>query len=200
MNAAGTLLDEGLIVRSFVDSFAPKATATLLKRTQHLWAYCESTLKDCKGSPLQFRESVLHKYLESMRQNCRNPTSASAFLESVRFLHGAVKLTCFQHDVCLSARCTGLAKSEMQKKRITVQTDCGYGLAAGEIRGAASSIIGELHRRTYAFLPLRLCQVGRRPAFWKSSLLRRLALASSRRAPGITKRPWLRRTSRCSCP
>ena len=122
VDAAGSLMEENLIVRSFIDSFAPKATSTLLKRTQHLWAFCEFVLREGKGSPLHFREPVVYDYLETMRQREKGPTSPSSFLEAIHFLHGIARLTCFGQNVLLSARCIGLAKSEMHKKRVTVQS------------------------------------------------------------------------------
>ena len=50
----------------------------------------------------------------------KEPTSPSSFLEAIHFLHAIARLTCFGQNVLLSARCIGLAKSEMHKKRVTV--------------------------------------------------------------------------------
>ncbi len=51
VDAAGKLVSEDLISKSFQDAFAAKATATLIKRTAHLWDYASYVTKRNLGSP-----------------------------------------------------------------------------------------------------------------------------------------------------
>ena len=122
VDAAGRLVDESVITRSFVDCFSPKATSTLLKRTTHLWAYCTFVTEGQLGSPLEFPEPVLYQYLNHMRDSNRGATASASFLQSINFLHGTVRLTVFSGGILLSSRCTGLAKSEASRKRVTKQS------------------------------------------------------------------------------
>ena len=122
VDAAGRLVDEAVITRSFVDCFAPKATSTILKRTTHLWGYCVYVTDEKLGSPLEFQEQVLYQYLNHVRDSNRGATASAAFLQSINFLRGTVRLTVFMGGIVLSSRCTGLAKSEASRKRVTKQS------------------------------------------------------------------------------
>ena len=122
VDAAGRLVDESVITRSFVDCFAPKATSTILKRTTHLWGYCAFVTERQLGSCLEFSEPVLYQYLNHMRDSHRGATASASFLQSINFLHGTVRLTVFMGGIVLSSRCTGLAKSEAARKRVTKQS------------------------------------------------------------------------------
>ena len=75
VDAAGRLVDEATITKSFVDSFAPKATSTMLKRTTHLWSFCIFVTDKKLGSPLEFQEPVVYGYLNSMRDSGRGATA-----------------------------------------------------------------------------------------------------------------------------
>ena len=122
VDAAGRLVDEATITKSFVDSFAPKSTSTVLKRATHLWSFCVYVTDKKLGSPLEFLEPVVYEYLNFMPESGRGATAPGSFLQSIGFLHGVVRLTAFPNGVLLSARCTGLAKSEASKKRPTKQS------------------------------------------------------------------------------
>ena len=143
VDAAGRLVEEATITKSFVDSFAPKATSTILKRTTHLWGFCSFVTDRKLGSPLEFQEPVVYGYLNFMRDSSRGATAPASFLQSIGFLHGVVRLTSFPHGVLISARCSGLAKSESSRKRPTKQstvltTDQVWGLERFVVNNAPS--------------------------------------------------------------
>ena len=123
VDAAGKLVGEEIIVKSFRDAFAPKATSTLVKRTSYLWGYCSFVTTRNLGSPLAFTESVVYIYLEDMRESGRGATAPSSFIEAIGFLHGTVRLSCFKNGFLISARCKGIATSEWQRKRVTKQSE-----------------------------------------------------------------------------
>ena len=121
LDAAGSLVDERLIQKSFVDCFSPKSTNTLLKRSNLLWNFCKWVLANKLGSPLQFREDVVYMYLDYLQSSGRGATTASSFLDSIAFLHGLAKIGTFQDGLVISGRCRGLARSQYARKRKKVQ-------------------------------------------------------------------------------
>ena len=83
VDAAGRLVDEATITKSFVDSFAPKSTSTVLKRTTHLWSFCVYVTDKKLGSPLEFLEPVVYEYLNFMQESGRGATAPGSFLQSI---------------------------------------------------------------------------------------------------------------------
>ena len=122
VNAAGALQDEELVARSFRDAFMSKSTGTLIKRVTSLWGLC-CFLNDKGVAPLNFREDLLYEYLSDMRDRNRGATAASALLSAIRFIHGVVKIKGLPKEVEFSARCDGLARGEMARKRPTKQSE-----------------------------------------------------------------------------
>ena len=116
LSSAGTLVDESVIVQSFSDAFAPKATSTLVKRMSALWRYgkwCMTT----HTSPFNMKEEQLYAYLTQLRDSQAAPSAAESFIEAIHFLHSIVFIKCFANGVSVSGRCKGLAKSELMRKR-----------------------------------------------------------------------------------
>ncbi|CAE7853945.1 unnamed protein product, partial [Symbiodinium necroappetens] len=122
VNAAGALQDEELVVRSFRDAFTSKSTGTLVKRVSSLWPFC-SFLNDKGVPPLNFVEELLYDFLNKLREAKRGATAASSLLSALRFIHGVVKIKDQPKDLVFSARCEGLARGEMSKKRPTKQSE-----------------------------------------------------------------------------
>ena len=122
VNAAGALQDEEIVVRSFRDAFMSKSTGTLLKRVSSLWPFC-CYLNDKMVPPLDFREELLYDFLNLMREHKRGATAASSLLSAIRFIHGVVKIRGLPEEISFSARCEGLARGEMSRKRPTKQSE-----------------------------------------------------------------------------
>ena len=122
VNAAGALQDEELVAGSFRDAFMSKSTGTLIKRVSSLWGFC-CCLNDKGVAPLNFREDLLYEYLSAMRDHNRGATAASALLSAIRFIHGVVKIKGLPQEMEFSARCEGLARGEMARKRPTKQSE-----------------------------------------------------------------------------
>eukprot|EP00439_Symbiodinium_sp_Y106_P018052 s11775_g2.t1 len=99
-----------------------KSTGTLIKRVTSLWGLC-CFLNDKGVAPLNFREDLLYEYLCDMRDRNRGATAASALLSAIRFIHGVVKIKGLLKELEFSARCDGLARGEMARKRPTKQSE-----------------------------------------------------------------------------
>lgn len=116
LTAAGTLTDESMVAQSFSDSFAPKATSTLVKRMSSLWRYAKWCTNQ-RLSPLHVTEPVVYRYLCWLREEHAAPTAASNFVEALRFLHGVVFIKSMSAELTLSGRCRGLAREQLQRKQ-----------------------------------------------------------------------------------
>ena len=121
VNAAGALQDEDIVARSFRDAFMSKSTGTLIKRVSSLWGFC-SFLNDRGIPPLDFREELLYEFLNMIREANRGATAASSLLSAIRFLHGVIKIKGLPKEITFSARCEGLARGELGRKRPTKQS------------------------------------------------------------------------------
>ena len=121
VSAAGALQDEDIVARSFRDAFMGKSTGTLIKRVSSLWGFC-SFLNDRGVPPLDFREELLYEFLNKIREENRGATAASSLLSAIRFLHGVIKIKGLPKEVSFSARCEGLARGELGRKRPTKQS------------------------------------------------------------------------------
>ena len=109
-NLVGRAAEEEEIKKSFSAAFRMKATSTLCKRTSALLKFFRWALSGAKlNSPLTFTEQHLFDYMKVFTEGQGGPTSASQFLEALRFLHGVVVLRHAALDVCISARVKGMA-------------------------------------------------------------------------------------------
>ena len=108
-------MEENLIVRSFIDSFAPKATWTLFEEDS------------ASVGLLRVRPERREGFSPSFQGACRvrlprvNATTTEGADIPFLFL-GDHTFPSWDCKALLSARCIGLAKSEMHKKRVTVQS------------------------------------------------------------------------------
>ena len=109
-NLVGRAAEEDEIKKSFSAAFRMKATSTLCKRTSALLKFFRWALSGAQlHSPLNFTEQNLFDYMKVFTEGQGGPTSASQFLEALRFLHGVVVLRHAALDVCISARVKGMA-------------------------------------------------------------------------------------------
>ena len=61
---AAFLSDDQAMFKSFNDTFAPKATSTLIKRAAELWRFFEFCLETGFGSPLKAREREVSAFVQ----------------------------------------------------------------------------------------------------------------------------------------
>ncbi|CAJ1452595.1 unnamed protein product [Effrenium voratum] len=114
MNVAGQLEPEETITATFCDVFAPKSTATLVKRSSDFYALAEWIVKQgCR--PLSFSEKELYAYLQVLRQAGAAPTKADSTLQAVRFVIGILGAS-MQVSLVVSSRCKGAARAMFETK------------------------------------------------------------------------------------
>ena len=115
--AATRLMDDALVQQSFSDAFRSKATGTLLKRAGSLERYFRWAVENQVASPFSVGESVIYDYLSYLRSAESAATSASHFVESLRFLHSVANLCRMDLPAVLSARVQGVARDMYLGKR-----------------------------------------------------------------------------------
>ena len=71
---------------------------------------------------MDFREELLYDFLNRIREANRGARAASSLLSAIRFLHGVIKIKGLPKEVSFSARCEGLARGELGRKRPTKQS------------------------------------------------------------------------------
>jgi hypothetical protein len=82
------------------DAMSNKATGTLLKRASSMWRFA-CWLEHCElGTCFNQTEQVLYRYMNCMRDTGSAPTSASHFIESLRFLQSSFQIS---EDGCRSS-------------------------------------------------------------------------------------------------
>ena len=110
-------MDDALVQQSFSDAFRSKATGTLLKRASSLERYFRWAVENQIASPLSVGESVIYDYLSYLRSAESAATSASHFVEALRFLHSVANLCRMDLPTVLSARVQGVARDMYLGKR-----------------------------------------------------------------------------------
>eukprot|EP00439_Symbiodinium_sp_Y106_P029669 s9380_g3.t1 len=115
--AATRLMDDALVQQSFSDAFRSKATGTLSKRAGSLERYFRWAVENQIASPLSVGESVIYEYLSYLRSVESAATSASHFVEALRFLHSVAVLCRMDLSTVLSARVQGVARDMYLGKR-----------------------------------------------------------------------------------
>ncbi|CAE7300217.1 kptA [Symbiodinium sp. KB8] len=94
-----------------------KATGTLLKRAGSLERYFRWAVENQIASPFSVGESVIYDYLSYLRSAEFAATSASHFIEALRFLHSVATLCSMDLTSVLSARVQGVARDMYLGKR-----------------------------------------------------------------------------------
>ena len=113
---AKTLCSEDELRNTFMDVFASKATATLVKRASSIWRFSEWVLSNELGSPVRATESVLYRYMSYLK-DAGSPTTASSFLQAWNFFTHAIGLDKTNVERQLSSRVRGAAQMMFQQKR-----------------------------------------------------------------------------------
>ena len=119
LSFAGTLHSEPVLMQTFVDSFANKATGTLTKRTSSLWQFTAWLHSNNLGDPFSQTEENLYCYVCHMRSSAMGATftSCSHFLEALGFADGVMGIVGMKLGDVLSARVRGVSHSMYLTKR-----------------------------------------------------------------------------------
>lgn len=116
-NLAGGLDESADIVQALRDAFATKATGTLLTRTNSFWNCAKWCAGDFESSCLHSTERMVYAYVCDMRDRNQAATSASHFLEAIKFFESHLKFTQFKVASVISPRVSGAAHAQFVTKR-----------------------------------------------------------------------------------
>lgn len=120
-NVLGTIDPSVDPLKVLQDAMSNKATGTLLKRASSMWRFA-CWLEHCElGTCFNQTEQVLYRYMNCMRDTGSAPTSASHFIESLRFCNQVFKFQKMDVAAVLSTRVTGASHSMFIKKRKLAQ-------------------------------------------------------------------------------
>ena len=103
------------------DAMSNKATGTLLKRASSMWRFAYWLECGHMGTCFNQTEQVLYDYMNHLRNTSAAPTSASHFVESLRFCNQIFKFQKMDVSAVLSTRVTGASHSMFLKKRKLTQ-------------------------------------------------------------------------------
>ena len=121
-SVAGVIDEQSNFLQVLSDTFAIKATATIVKRTSAWWRFAKWTAAFKDTSCLEVNEALVYDYVCHLRDTQMAPSAASHFVESLRFFDAQLRFRRFSTKVVLSNRVTGAAHSMFLKKRKLVQT------------------------------------------------------------------------------
>ena len=96
------------------DTFASRASATLYKRCNSMWAFF-MWLK-ASGRPVRFTEQHVYEYLVFAKSKGKAPSHGAAFLQSVHFFHATCKFTEMDPS-SFSGRIKGAVDAMLQNRR-----------------------------------------------------------------------------------
>eukprot|EP00434_Breviolum_minutum_P033229 symbB.v1.2.029403.t1/scaffold3212.1/size61073/1 len=116
---AALLRSDQQLGSSIIDSFASKATGTLVKRAGALWRFARFCASIGIHDPLAADEATMYQYMQYLKVNGA-ATTANDFLQSWRFLHHAIGLKSRPIDE-VSSRVKGAADGMFATKRKLVQ-------------------------------------------------------------------------------
>ena len=117
LNCVGNLDSQTDVLQVLEDSLASKATGTLLKRVSSLWRWASWLVSSSKGTCFDQTEATVYEYMNHLRDNRSAPTSASHFVEAVRFAEQVFKLLKMNVQTVLTSRVTGAAHNMFLQKR-----------------------------------------------------------------------------------
>ena len=90
-NLAGTLDEKTDVMQVLTDSFATKATGTLLKGVSSIWSFAQWVMENHETSVWQISEPILYQHMCFLREGEAAPTRAAHLLEALRFFEAIVK-------------------------------------------------------------------------------------------------------------
>ena len=117
---AALLSDDKAMFKSFEDTFAPKATSTLVKRAASMWRFFEFCVENGFGSPLKAREREVYAYVQHLKEDGA-PTSGQAFLESWTFFSVNLGFRRRPEESPMSGRIKGAVSMLLGQKRKLIQ-------------------------------------------------------------------------------
>ena len=115
-NLAERALDEDLLRKSFADAFRTNATGTLTKRRGALMRFFSRAMRTNIESPFMASEQDIYAFLQTFRHGCGGPTSATHFIQALRFLHSIVVFRHMPLEDVISARVRGAARDMYLEK------------------------------------------------------------------------------------
>ena len=122
-------LDEREVRRSLEQAFSRKSSGTLYKRACSLSRYIDWYGRlNRRGSPLRIKEFDIYSYLGHLEDDRAGATSASGFIEALRFLDGVAVFIYADLQKVLSPRVLGYAHQQFLRKAPLQQKDpiqCG---------------------------------------------------------------------------
>ena len=117
LNCLGNLECHTDVLQVLEDALASKATGTLLKRVSSLWRWASWLVSSGRGTCFDQTEATVYEYMNHLRDNRSAPTSASHFVEAVRFSEQVFKLVKMDVQKVLTSRVTGAAHNMFLQKR-----------------------------------------------------------------------------------
>jgi hypothetical protein len=120
-NVLGTIDPSVDPLQVLQDAMSNKATGTLLKRASSMWRFACWLEAGQMGTCFNQTEQVLYDYMNYLRDTGSAATSASHFVESLRFCNQMFKLQKMDIASVLSPRVTGASHSMFLKKRKLTQ-------------------------------------------------------------------------------
>ena len=121
LNCMGKLDSSTDVLQVLEDALASKATGTLLKRASSLWRWANWLAASGKGTCFVQTEATVYQYMNYLRDSGSAPTSASHFVEAVRFAEQVFKLVKMNVQAVLTSRVTGAAHNMFLQKRKLMQ-------------------------------------------------------------------------------
>ena len=122
-------LDEREVRKSLEQAFSRKSSGTLYKRACSLSRYIDWYGRlNRRGSPLRLKEFDIYSFLGHLEDDRAGATSASGFIEALRFLDGVAIFIHADLQKVLSPRVTGYAHQQFLRKAPLQQKDpiqCG---------------------------------------------------------------------------
>ena len=116
-NLAGTLDDKTDIMQVLSDSFATKATGTLMKRVSSFWSFAKWMMENYEQPVWQVDEPILYNHMCFLREEGAAPTRASHLLEALRFFDASLKFQKTDIKTVISMRVHGASHALYVKKR-----------------------------------------------------------------------------------
>ena len=130
---AGNFSDESTLHDTFNSVFVNKATATLVKRANFLWAFQAWCNESGIASVFHAEEADVCSYLEGMRDSGRGATVGKQFLQSLTFIYHMTDADKSKLAAIMSMRVRGIADGMLAlkpplKQAVPFTTDVVYKL------------------------------------------------------------------------
>ena len=130
---AGNFSEEQVLQNVFSSVFVNKSTGTLVKRSNHLWQLQQWLFEQHVHSIFALNESLLHGYIEHLKQSGRGATVGKQTLQAVTFLFHTVDadkslLSSLMTNRVKSAADSLMALKQPLKQALPFKSDIVYAL------------------------------------------------------------------------